>query len=60
LRISRWSRNSSTSARSAGRGKLPVWVVKIRSVLRFMLQAPFVDEGLQCHRIGCAALRVAM
>ena len=35
--VSRASRNSS---RSDGRGRLPTWVVRIRSVLVFMLAAP--------------------
>jgi hypothetical protein len=30
----------SISARSSGRGKLPVWVVRIRSLLRFIARYP--------------------
>ena len=31
---------SSITARSAGRGKLPVCVVRMRSLLRFMIVSP--------------------
>src|SRR5579884_3761751 len=39
-RSSRWSRPSTIATRSSGRGRLPVCVVRMRSVLRFTLLLP--------------------
>src|SRR5919197_1351465 len=37
------SRASNVADRSGGRGRLPVWVVRIRSVLRFMVDCSSVS-----------------
>src|SRR5579859_936799 len=37
--------------RSGGRGRLPVWVVRIRSVLRFTQKSPLLNGTLMTHGI---------
>src|SRR5215212_1577388 len=45
-RASRWSRPSTIPTRSSGRGRLPVWVVRMPSVLCFIAPSPLSARAI--------------